>query len=417
MKKNFLSLVKKIKEEGILAVAKENQNFFVLLLVMLLSLLLRVWKIDSIPSGFSDQERHIVDLITKVDINHLWLGSEFYHGGYVYLAYLFTKVFGLTVLNLRIFSAIIGSITILFSYIFISKWFSKKIAIFTSFLFAISSFHITISRLILPEILLPAVLLILFSVLTDAYRNKDIWLFGLAGFLVGFGFYTSPVFLVVPVIFAISGLYFFFKNKKFFTSYKQEILIAALGFAAASLPFVVSFVTSPMAYLTFYGFNRSVWQIVMNIGQVPLLLFNSTPRDYFLNIGTEPLLDPFIYVTSIAGFMFALFSIQRRKYFFMITWLVFFVFYAALKRGVQVIDLIGILPVLYTFSALILDYVLDKWFATFPYNRSARLLVVTIISIFFALATLYNYERYFVAYGNSKSVMIEFTGKSPIPLK
>lgn len=395
----------------------ENRDFLAVGFVTLLAAFLRFWGLGSTPPGFSLKEAYIIDLLQRLDWNHLWLGSEFYRGGYVYLAFLFTKLFGLSVFNLRLLSAGIGTLTVFFSYLFIAKWFSKKIALFTSFLFAISSFHITISRLILPEVLLPLALLILFSLLTDAYRNKNIWHFGAAGFFAGLGFYTSPVFLFVPFIFIISGAYFTLKNKKFVTSYRQELLIAAIAFFAASLPYAVSFLQSPMAYLTYFGFNRSISQLVMNIGQIPMLLFVSTSREYFLNIGTEPLLDPFISVTAISGFLFALFSIQRRKYFFMITWLALFATYAAMKRGVQIVDLIGILPVLYAFSALILDYIMERWFTTFPYNKSARIIVVTIVSIFFALTTLYNYERYFVAYSNSRSVMVEFMASPSIPLK
>jgi hypothetical protein len=101
----------------------------------------------------------------------------------------------------------------------------------------------------------------------------------------------------------------------------------------------------------------------------------------------------------------------------MITWLVFFSIYAALKRGVQIIDLVGILPVLYAFAALILDFVIDLWFKTFPVNKNARVLIVGLIAIFFALSALYNFDRYFVAYKYSKEVKKEFSATSPIPLK
>lgn len=395
----------------------DNQHLLMVLLIFLAALFLRTWGISHVPGGFSENERGVVEQLLSMQSNKFWLGGEFYRGAYLYSAFVITKIFGLKIIVLRIFSAVIGSLTVAMSYFFISKWFSRKIGIFTAFLFAISSFHITLSRLIIPDILLPLVLLTLFTVLTSAYRNKNIWLFAYAGIISAIGLYTSPAFLIIPALFILAAGYFYFVNKKFILAYKNELLVGVMGFIALSIPFAVSFVQDPTSYLTHFGFYRSVWQIVMNIGQIPMILFVQSDTNYFLNIGSEPLLDPFIFITSVSGFLFALFNIQRRKYFFMVLWLSLFFVYAALKRGVEPIDLLGTLPALYTFSALILDYVLTRWFETFPYNKNARILIVGIISVFFALSILYNYQRYFVAYRNSQQVKSEFSVSPPILLK
>lgn len=394
-----------------------NQYILMVALVFAVALVLRLWKINAIPGGFSDYEREVANHLVNMNRNRLWLAGEFYRGAYLYPAFLLMKIFGFKVIVLRVFSATVGSLTVLLLYFFIGKWFSKKIAIFAAFLFAISSFHITLSRLILPDILLPFVLLLLVILLTEAYRRKNVYLFGASGALTAVGLYTSPAFLIVPFLFLAAGVYFFTKNKKFITAYKMELLVSLMGFVALAIPFAVSFAAYPHSYLTHFGFNRSVWQVIMNIGQIPAILFSSTSINYFLNIGSEPLLDPFIAITALFGFIYALAGLKRRKYFFLVTWLLFFFIYAALKRGVQPVDLIGALPILYAFSALILDYVLSKWFATFPYNKNARVLVIGLISIFFALSALYNYQRYFVAYKNAKEVKLEFSKIPPLPFR
>lgn len=402
---------------GVIDYFRNNQHLVMVFLIFAVALILRLWNISSIPGGFSENERGVVEQIAAMGRNKLWLGGEFYRGAYLYPAFLLTKIFGLNILVLRIFSAVIGSLTVMMSYFFVSKWFSKKIAIFAAFLFSISSFHITLSRLIIPDILLPLILLSLFVTLTMAYRKRSLILFGISGVLTALGLYTSPAFLIIPILFIITGVYFYFKNKKFVTAYKKELLISLMGFIAFSIPFIVSFFSYPASYLTHFGFNRSLWQIVMNIGEVPAMLFMRSGANYYLNVGSEPLLDPFIFITFIGGLGFALLGLKRRKYFFLVTWLLFFGIYAALKRGVQPIDLLGILPVIYAFSALILDYILVRWFQTFPYNKNARLLIIGLISIFFALSALYNYQRYFIAYRESKEVKSEFRATPPIPLK
>jgi 4-amino-4-deoxy-L-arabinose transferase-like glycosyltransferase len=388
-----------------------------LILVFGLALFLRLWQLATLPPGVSAAENIIIEQIKNLSVGNLWLGSRFYQAAYVYSGFAVGKIFGLNVLNLRIMSAIFGALTILLTYIFIAKWFSKKIAIFTAFLFSISAFHITLSRLVLPDVMMPMILLLLFVILTEAYRTKNIWLFGASGVLVALGLYTSPAFLIVPLLFVTTGIYFFYKNKKFFSSYRQEIIIAAIAFFAAVIPYAVSFYHNPVAYLTFFGFNRSIWQIILNISQVPYMFIIGTPVNYFVNLGAEPLLDPFISITAISGVVIAVMSASRRKYFFLLSWIGLFVLYASLKRGVQIPDLVGILPVIYVFSALALDYVIEKWFATFPLNKRAQLLAIAIISIFFALSAVYNFDRYFVGYKNSILVKKEFSAKPIIPLK
>jgi 4-amino-4-deoxy-L-arabinose transferase-like glycosyltransferase len=394
-----------------------NQYILMVSLIFLVALVLRLWNIGQIPGGFSENERDILQSLIDMNHNRLWLGGEFYRGAYLYPAIILMKIFGFRIIVLRIFSGVIGALTVLTSYFFIAKWFSKKIAIFAAFLFAISSFHITVSRLILPDILLPLVLLLLFVLLTEAYRKKNVYLFGISGAVLGLGLYTSPAFLIIPILFLSAGTYFVVKNKKFITAYKKELLVSLMGFIALSIPFLVSFIGNPYSYLTHFGFNRSIWQIIMNIGQIPAMLFARSNVNYFLSLGSEPLLDPFIFITAVGGFIYALAGIKRRKYFFLVVWLLLFFLYAALKRGVQPIDLLGALPILYAFSALVLDYILVVWFKTFPYNKNARILAIGLISIFFALSALYNYQRYFVAYKYSKEVKTEFSAHPPEPIK
>lgn len=393
-----------------------NQISIIIFLIFGLAIYLRFWNLISIPGGFSTQEEEVVKTVSSLSKGNLWLEDGYFNAAYIYIAYLWGKLFDLTVLNLRYLSALIGSITVIVSYFFISRWFSQKIAIFMTLLFAVSSFHISISRIILPEILLPLILLTLFLTLTYAYRENNVWLFGLAGFLTGLGFYTSPAFLFLPLIFIFSGLYFYKRNKKFITSYYQELLVSFVGFLAVIIPYVVSLAKNPKPYFEYYNFSISFESLAVNISQIPSMLFFKGPQNYLYNIGTEPLLDPFIFVTSTAGLFFAIMAIKRRKYLFIVLWLIFLSVYASLKPNLTGTDLLGLLPVVYTLSALIIDYVLDRWFETFPKNQKARLFAIGLISIFFALSMMYNYDKYFVAYKHSSEVELEFSQPAPIPL-
>lgn len=412
-----LQKIKKLNIDKIKQYLETNQLSVIVLLVFMVAFVFRFWDPGLIPGGFSENESEVTKTIASLSKKNMWLEDGYFNAAYIYIAYLWSKVFGLTVLSLRYLSATIGTLTVVLSYFFISKWFSKKIAIFMTLLFAVSSFHVAVSRLILPDILLPLVLLGLFLTLTFAYRSKNVWLFGLAGVLTGLGFYTSPAFFLVPFIFVFSGWYFYTKNKKFIISYKEELLVSISGFTAVIIPYIVSFVNNPEPYLQYYNFKASLSGLAINISQITSMLFFRGPKNSFYNVGVEPLLDPLIFVTSIAGLAFAIISIQRRKYLFIISWLVFLSVYASLKPNLTGTDLLGLLPVIYTLSALIIDYILDRWFETFPLNKKARIFAIGLISIFFALSMMYNYDKYFVAYKHSNEVRIEFSEPSPIPLR
>lgn len=393
-----------------------NQIPVLVLGIFFLAFFFRIWNLSLIPGGFSLQEEETVKTISGLSKKSMWLENGYFNAAYIYLGYLWSKIFGLTVTSLRYFSAIIGTITVILSYIFISNWFSRKISIFMTLLFAVSSFHIATSRIILPEILFPLVFLALLISLTFAYRTKNIWFFGLSGMLAGLGFYTSPAFFLVPFIFIFSGWYFYYKNKKFLLAYGQELLVAATGFLAVIIPYVVSFVKNPLPYLNYYNFGVSFQGLAVNISQISSMLFLKGPKNYLYNVGTEPLLDPLIFITSIGGIFFAIISISRRKYLFIILWLLFLSVYASLKPNLTGTDLLGLLPVIYTLSALIIDYIIDRWFETFPVNKRAQIFAVGLISVFFALSMMYNYDKYFVAYKNSPMVEKEFSAVSPLKI-
>lgn len=413
---NIQNILEKAKTFDIKELINKYQISLIVFLIFLTAIFLRFWNIELIPGGFSEQEDSTVRTIASLTRENMWLAGGYYNAAYIYIAYLWANIFELSINSLRYLSATIGSATVILSYFFIKNWFSRKISIFMTLLFSFSSFHIAASRLILPEILLPFILLLSFIVTTYAYRTKNIWLFGFSGMLFGLGFYTSPAFLLIPLVLIFSGWYFFVKNKKFILGYKQELSVALAGFGAVIIPYIVSFYNNPGAYLDYYNFSTSLQGFAINISQLSAILFSSGSQNYLYNIRAEPLFDPFIFVTAIGGILFAIISIQRRKYLFIILWFFFLSVYASIRPNLTGIDLLGLIPVIYVFSALIIDYILDRWFETFPKNKKAKIIIVATISIFFALSMTYNYEKYFVAFKHSEGVKKEFSKEPPIKI-
>ena len=77
------------------------------------------------------------------------------------------------------------------------------------------------------------------------------------------------------------------------------------------------------------------------------------------------------------------------------------------KAGV--IDMItGVMPAIFVLSAYTVNYVIRNWFRTFPFNKKARSVMIVMFSAFFALALIFNYQKYFVAWANNDQVKNEY---------
>ncbi len=154
---------------------------------------------------------------------------------YVYLVIPFVKILGLTILAVRLPSAILSILTVLMTY-FLTKYLlylrennnSEKIALVASFLLAISPWHIYISRLS-HEVNAGLAFFILASFF---FFRKNLFLTTLF-FVFSFMSYQSEK-IVIPIFFI--GLCLIFKNEIY--SAKKSILLALIATSFVLVPFL-----------------------------------------------------------------------------------------------------------------------------------------------------------------------------------
>ena len=170
------------------------------------------------------------------------------------------KFFGRTAYAIRLPAAIAGTLTTLFTYAFVSNWFSRRIGLYAAALWAITLWPVHLSRVGFRTILLPLFVALFLWLGTLAVRwglaqrsniaaqpKLSQWqgnlLFLAAGFVYGMAFYTylavrlTPAFLVGLLIFAaltgrLRGL-------------ERGILLAGAGFVLALLPFAGTVLANP----------------------------------------------------------------------------------------------------------------------------------------------------------------------------
>lgn len=165
-----------------------------LILILLISFVLRVYRISEYPAGLNADEAAIgynaFSLIEtgKDEFGHSWpinfqSFNDFKPGLYFYLVLPFVKVLGLNELAVRLPSVIFGTLTVLIIYLFVKKlWDNQVLAEITAFLLAISPWHLHFSR--------------------------GGWESNVATFFIALGIYLFFVSLEKPKIFAFCALSF-----------------------------------------------------------------------------------------------------------------------------------------------------------------------------------------------------------------
>lgn len=135
-----------------------------IILILLLAFLLRVYKVGEYPTGLNADEAAIgynaYSLLEtgKDEFGHSWpinfqSFNDFKPGLYFYFVLPFVKIFGLNELAVRLPSVILGTLTVLVVYLFVrrlklneSPKNAEFLALATSFLLAISPWHLHFSR-------------------------------------------------------------------------------------------------------------------------------------------------------------------------------------------------------------------------------------------------------------------------------
>lgn len=238
---------------------------FLFFLIILVAILLRFTFLSSVPPAGSLDEVSIgwnaysILLTGKGEYGRsfpiiMQAYDDFRPAGYLYMVIPFVKLFGLTVLAVRLPSAILSVITVVGSFFFAKIFFKgytyeKWISLLTMTLFAISPFHIYISRLgheVNPGLTF-AFLGILFFLWGLLSPKK--WLILLAGIFWAGSFYTyqSEKVFVPLIMFTLILLFY----KKVLEN-KKIVLVSLFFTLVLSLPIFYASI-QPGALLRFKG--------------------------------------------------------------------------------------------------------------------------------------------------------------------
>jgi len=169
---------------------KDVRIIFALFLIITIATFLRLYKLDSIPGEMWGDVIEHYRLTQKILNGNFYLSYAFGGDGplFSYISASISKIVGLSFWSLKFSTAIIGILLAIVTFYFSLELFSsKKIALVSSFLTAVSFWSLTFSRQGKPHILVPFIITIsLYYLLKKRYF--------VAGFFLGLGMYSQAGF-------------------------------------------------------------------------------------------------------------------------------------------------------------------------------------------------------------------------------
>jgi|GEM_PF-1379709 len=396
-------------------------------LVLALGLFLRVYRLDFYPppGGISWNDEAQIGKDAYGILHHDYRPWQFPFS--VYATSLSFLLLGPTVLSLRLTFVALGFVTLVVFYLLAREIFRFPVALASTFLFAVSRWHIAFSRLALPST--PAMLLEVatFYLLLRGRRTGGMMSYVLAALTMGLGLYSHASFRVVPLLVSLLFLgqvwLWWLARRGGEANQSRGTLRLWWCFLASAVV-----ITLPLAAIIWrephvaFGERFSSVMPVLFGGQgsaatdsvaqraLRLLGFFNYQGEAWgaVNLPDLPMLDPVTGVFFVLGFGYCLFCFWRNRHLFYLSWFLITI----IGGGLLTVELrshrfAGVMPVLFIFVGVFVE---GAW-ATFQqaFGASRRNLFVVPLVPMLALAGYANYHTFFDKQIHADSVRIEFT--------
>jgi 4-amino-4-deoxy-L-arabinose transferase-like glycosyltransferase len=408
-------------------------------LILILAVFFRFWKLEEIPPGlYPDVAINGNEAFFSLKNSNF---KPFYPENYgreglmIWLIALSFKIFGVSILSIKIVAAAIGVLTVFGLYLLTKELFRNfaiynsqfaiKIALFSSFFLAISFWHINFSRIGFRAILIPFVLVFSFYFLLKAFRRKSILDSLVAGIFFGLGFYTYTSFrmavLILPFVFV--PFWFLYKKEGF---QKKFLLITScflfLTFLVA-LPIGIYFLKNTQDFISratpvsiFKAENPAKEFLKSLILHLGMFNFYGDPN-WRHNFAGKPMLFWPVGILFLVGIIKSIKDLASTRksgnyslfvaHCLLLSWFFIMLLPGILTReGIpHSLRVIGAIPPVFSFSGLgaVLVYqILEK-------RIKNQILIYIIVFIFLSFLGIFEFNKYFFTWAKKPEVKSEFT--------
>jgi 4-amino-4-deoxy-L-arabinose transferase-like glycosyltransferase len=318
------------------------------------------------------------------------------------------KIFGATALSLRIWPAVIGTLTILTTWLWMRSWFNLRMAWLTAFLLAVTPWAVTISRNGTEAVLWPFLVTLTLWLASVAWRKQNLITHIALAVALVVDLLCGPVGWLLTATTIIAGLLVLKRKKrliKFDRSRTGALVVLAAGLGL--LGYFIGLSADTLKNLpTNSGLTSDLGSLSMGLVKT-ILMFNVTgDQNYQHNLAGEPMLNAFVGLMLVAGILVGLSRLHERRYRFLFIFLL-------VTLVPSVVSLTGqpnaahaapAMPFILALAATGISYMLELWYQTFPINSAARLTGQLAIIVLLALSLFQGYTQYFRAWAGTSQV-------------
>lgn len=368
------------------------------------TVLLFTWKLTWLPGGISPAESDYISGTSSA--SQLFQSPAFLlHKS---LTYLLVKLGAHHIALFRLVSVSFGLVAVFSMYYIIHRWYSKRIALLGSLLFASSSLVLHVSRAAAPEasylLLAPLIAIGLFLQSTKRHRLA---LFILLGSLCLTVYVPGFVWLAIGVL--------VWRGRRIFVLIKRlpwhRKILCGLFVGLLLAPAVTSLVLHPRELYTVIGLPTHLENAGFYLRRLGSTLAALVWRYNGVNpaqwVRGTAIFDVFTLAMIVLGgyalrYSHALMRGRLKAGLSLLFW-------ALIVTGGPV-TFIVLTPVLYLLVAGGLAFMLQQWFTVFPRNPVARFVAIGLMCLSVGLCSYFHMYRYFVAWPHSqqtKSAVIE----------
>ena len=411
---------------------QKNKTLIFLLIIIAVAAFFRLWRLDSLPAGlFPDEAANGLDILLIFQGHH----SPFFERGlgreslFFYLQAISIALFGIGVWQLHLVSALVGILTVVLTWFLAKKLFNERIAFFTSFFLATSTWHTTLSRTGFRAILVPLLATLFFCLAYLTFREssekKRKLLAILAGLSLGLGFYTyisfRAMFLIVGFLLIIIALI----HRGIFKKFWREIIIGLVSMLLIMTPLIIYFINHPDSFVGRAG-HTSIFNPDLNQGDIwgtflevlkktCLMFFIRGDLNWRHNVSGFSMLNSLVGAFFALGLLYSLLIIIRKfvkvrflkenlsrdyfKYLFLIIWFLGMLGPALLSaesipHGLRAI---GVMPAVFFFPAIIINCFWERTI----FLKCGKIFLLLVLGLVLGVSLFYDYYLYFGISANS----------------
>ncbi len=386
-----------------------------ILLILLSAAALRLIALDQVPPGLQhDEVIHGHDAITVLLGYHpLYFTSNAGNEPlFIYLMSATLNLLGTNVFGLRIAAVICGLLSVLFSYLWISRAYTRRTAVIAASLIAVNFWPLFLSRVGLRAASLPMMVALtayLFSPILDQKNNRQALVRSsiVAGIALGITLYTYPASRVFPIVFFL----FWLLHSIFSRKLHKPTLIALIVALIVIAPLAYTIATLPQGDQRFQQLGGPV-QDALHGNLQPVLTYTVQTLGLFTfagdpiaryNIPGRPVFDPITGLLFYFGLLFTIKHWRDPRNLFVLLWLPIGLLPSMLSDSAPSFLRASVsLPVTFLFPAIALDWLLSHRQDT----RSQRYfrILSALASVWLIIAALFTLRDYFFVWPNRSDV-------------